>query len=358
MVEKDFEDAIQERGCASIMEVQREIRWERSQEIEQTGEHTLTICQRFLERVTDSAGIQWEDMFVNRGQLGRSIMSLMSTTPDPGFQEEHWTATRRWLRTLPECGIYNWTDLMPNQTAILPIDWRKVIGVEGERILRHVINEANGGKLEWEEKVATQHSSKRGIQVRQPDVGEALVGGLVRKFYKNSWVIGKIMEVTGTGDKCEYQVRFNDGKILKWSIQQVQRQWYSNWRQQRSEWTRADQAGLCSKIHRVFGINTQTIKRKVISPYQHRTQDTEWEDTETWYTCTLKESFTTELQVLLLKKSSTQNDRTVASHMVERRMIFWVPRETWPNWPVTTQACSKGWWVRAEAMEERRTRCR
>ena len=76
---------------------------------------------------------------------------------------------------------------MPNHTAILPIDWRKAIGVEGERVLRHVINEANRGKLEWEEKVATHHGSNRGIQVRQPDVGESVVGGLVRKFYKNSW---------------------------------------------------------------------------------------------------------------------------------------------------------------------------
>ena len=32
--------------------------------------------------------------------------------------------------------------------------------------------------------------------------------------------------------------------------------------------------------------------------------------------------------------------------------MLWVPRSTWPNWPITTQACKLGWWVRVEDLEE------
>ena len=92
--------------------------------------------------------------------------------------------------------------------------------------------------------------------------------------------------------------------------------------------------------------------RRVISPFPHRIQDTEWEDTEKWYTCMITTSFTLTLKELLQTRSSKGNDRKIAPHMVKEATVLWVPRSTWPNWPITTQACKLGWWVRVEDLEE------
>ena len=351
MVVQDFEDAIQERGCDSITEVQQEIRWERQQGIEIEDRNTITLCQRFLEYVTDVAEVEWEDMFVNRGQMGQSIMGIMSVKPDPKFSEEGWIRTRKWLRTLPTYGIYNLGQLLLDKQTTLPDRWRKEMGIEGEVILRHII-ESKGGQLTWGEKEDQRLHGGDRINIRPPDVGEALVGGLVRKFHKQSWVIGRVTEAEAEEEAYKYKVTFHDGKMMHWNLAQVQQNWYINWRQQRQEWTREDQVGLCSIIQTVLGETQASVMRRVISPFPHRIQDTEWEDTEKWYTCMITTSFTSTLKDLLQTRSSKGNDRKIAQHMVQEATVLWVPRSTWPNWPITTQACKLGWWVRVEDLEE------
>ena len=58
--------------------MQQDIRWERQQGIEIEERNKVTLCQTFLEYVIELAEVEWEDMFVNRGQLGRSILGIMA----------------------------------------------------------------------------------------------------------------------------------------------------------------------------------------------------------------------------------------------------------------------------------------
>jgi hypothetical protein len=79
------------------------------------------------------------------------------------------------------------------------------------------------------------------------------VGGLVRKFHKRNWVIGRVTDAEAEEEAYKHKVTFHDGKMMYWSLAQVQKNWYINWRQQRQEWTREDQVGLCSIIQTVLG---------------------------------------------------------------------------------------------------------
>ena len=58
--------------------MQQDIRCERQQGIEIEERNKVTLCQTFLEYVIELAEVEWEDMFVNRGQLGRSILGIMA----------------------------------------------------------------------------------------------------------------------------------------------------------------------------------------------------------------------------------------------------------------------------------------
>ena len=61
------------------------------------------------------------------------------------------------------------------------------------------------------------------INIRPPDVGEALVGGLVRKFHKRNWVIGRVTDAEAEEEAYKYKVTFHDGKMMYWNLAQVQK---------------------------------------------------------------------------------------------------------------------------------------
>ena len=203
--------------------MQQEIRWERQQGIETEDRNKITLCQRFLEYVTEAAEVELEDMFVNRGQLGQSIMATMAVKPDPKFSEEGWIRTRKWLRMLPTYRIYNLDQVIPDKLAILPDRWRRERGVESEDILRYII-ERQGEQLKWGDKEDQRSQLEGKINIRPPDVGEALVWGLVRKLHKRNWVIGRVTDAETEAEAYKYKVTFHDGKMMCWNLAQVQKQ--------------------------------------------------------------------------------------------------------------------------------------
>ena len=68
--------------------------------------------------------------------------------------------------------------------------------------------------------------------------------------------------------------------------------------------------------------------------------------------CMITTSIRSVLKELLETRSSKGNNRKIAKQMVKETTILWVPRSTWPNCPITTQACKIGLGVRVKAFEE------
>jgi len=67
-------------------------------------------------------------------------------------------------------------------------------------------------------------------------------------------------------------------------------------------------------------------------------------DTQTWYTCSVRWSLPPDIQNMLSLIGKTQ-DAKVAETILQQKTVFWVPRDTWAEWSTSLSSNRFGWIV-------------
>jgi len=356
----DLNRAVLELGCTSLIEACNEHRWEGTR-----WKGGASLCQRFVTSISRSMIVAWEDMIAESQETEEGgadhatkappihdtgIMTLMPREANKDVAPSTWNKSRQLLRTLPSHGICTLEQaLMHNGCIQLPHRLRENYSGEEIQLITTILKE-RGIRLDWINQTQPVRPAT-GAAVRPGMTGKDLIGGTLQLGNKDSWKEGTIVDFSDD----RYAVRLCDGSNIKLTLQQVQKSWCCNATSQRIGWTREDQLSLQSIIGKILGERTVETNRQLCTPFPSRTEDDTWKKTETWYTCTVTAPSVVGI-LAIFGQVGREADRMAARTMVEAKMVFWAPRNTWRGrngqvWHAQG-ACKDGWWVRAEKVTE------
>jgi len=140
----------------------------------------------------------------------------------------------------------------------------------------------------------------------------------------------------------KYLVLFQNGKTVEWELEQVCKMWGKG--KNRQQWSQVDQEALSCLVLRVQGHVVSNTSHTLCPPFPTLLSSSIWNDTQTWYTCSVRWSLPTDIQDLLSIIGKAQ-DAKIAETMLQQKTVYWVPRDTWAEWATSSSSYRFGWIV-------------
>ena len=341
----ELKRAVKDRGCATLEEACKEDVWEGAE-----WKASKDLYDRFIRSVSRSMSMKWEMMLKETSESGeqenmegddRGIMTLMSQEAPEGRNGGNWRSARGLLRRLPEWGIYTVGDVRDGKQLILPEMLQSLMTLEEKEELRVGIEEIHGEfDVKWLGEEQRRVRTPKAPPLRPAAEGKELIGGRVKMSTRQGYVTGTVTNF----DEAGYKMKMSNGEDLVWTLQEVQESWCASKHLMREGWTVEDQQALQSRVIRIVAEKEKVTKHRRVVPFPSRVDESEWEMSEKWYTCTMKAPELGEVSRLLFV---TNKDEEAAELLVKEGITFWAPRQTWPTWESAATNTKTGWWVKA-----------